>query len=311
MWGMQDGALNPEQSRIWKGMEPAIVTIVDHGIKVGPAALIDGKGLFVAASSAVHSPKVLAVQGDGKTVTLTLLNREVWTGLALLKCEKWQNAGIRPFSAPLEDEAPGSRLIVVLADGPIPAEFVSGRRSGFIEASQRLLPLSEFEFENPAEHVGTALVFCENGDFLGSLNSTLKSLAPGEQEKTLTARSIGPNPKSVAYAAGVQIVRQVIEGFRSTGHQVSFGSLGIVCETNPAGGVNVVTVVPGSAAEKGTLLVGDIILEVAGTKIHDLVDFSRAMFSQRAGNVVLIRLSRKGGILTFDVKLDRYTPVPK
>jgi S1-C subfamily serine protease len=161
--------------------------------------------------------------------------------------------------------------------------------------------------------VGTALVFGDNGEFIGALNATLGApqevkpnpLGQGLSDPARFPNIIGVGPKvgpsqlTVAYTTGAQIVKRVLNGFRSESHVVEYPTLGVMC-TDAAGnqGALIQTVVPNSPAARGGLRPGDIIVDIEGGTIRNQIDFARVMLEQEVGKEITVRI-RRGKDLMF------------
>jgi putative serine protease PepD len=281
-------------------MEPAIVTIMAGEKPLGAAALIDRSGWFVAHRKAVTAREVTGRMSDGQTIQLTVKGEDSLTQLVLLEAASWEPSRARPFFAPMSNDQAGGNLIAVLPTGPIRAECVSAR-FGVVKPSRRLVPLNEMRFEAPAEEVGTALVFSEQGALLGALSATLG--APESQTRipgnTLTNPRIlgqsqiyGPSQMTVAYTAGAQVMKRVMQGFLSPLHEVQYPTLGVMCVDTPGGGATIQQIVKDSPAAKSGFRVGDVIVDIGGTLIRNQVDFARVMLEQDIDQKVTIRVKR-------------------
>jgi S1-C subfamily serine protease len=308
----QVGRLSDKEQAVWKRMEPAIVMVLNNGKPTGPAALIDRKGLFIAHRQAVSSQRVQGRTNDGHSINLSVRSVDPITQMVLLEADQWNAERARPFSAP-QTARPGGTLLAVLATGPIRAELISTQKFGVVKPNSRLVPLSEFRFEAPAEAVGTALVFTENGEFFGSLHATLGTdEAPGRLGGNSVAATtslpripglkidMGPSALTVAYTAGPDLVRRVMEGFRSESQEVDYPTLGVFCRDNIGGGALVQKVTPGSAAAEVGIRVGDVIVDIGGNLIANQVDFARVMLNQRVGQKITIRIKRGSQTLLVD-----------
>ena len=71
----------------------------------------------------------------------------------------------------------------------------------------------------------------------------------------------------------------------------------------PAGAA-MITVTPGSAADKGGLKEGDILTAIDGTALSDGADLTAALENHTAGDTVTFTVYRNGETLTVEVKLD-------
>jgi S1-C subfamily serine protease len=181
-----------------------------------------------------------------------------------------------------------------------------------MKPSRRLVPLNEFRFEAPAEEVGTALVFGENGTLVGALNATLGNQANSQSSlignhltntgpKVLGTQQIyGPSQLTVAYTAGSQVIKRVLDGFLSPSHTVDYPTLGVMCVDTPGGGATIQQIVKSSPAAKTGFRVGDIIVDIGGKLIRNQVDFARVMLEQPIDQKVTIRIKRGQAVILLD-----------
>jgi len=300
-------------------MSPAIATLVDGDKAYAAAALIDNSGLFVASKNAIEGNTVQARLSNGDLIPLSVIARNGATGFALLKAQGWKPAAdIHPFRAPASEERKGARLFAVLGAGPIRAEFVSDGFYGVLPKSRRLVPMCEFRFEAPAEAIGSAIIVCEDGELIGALNATLRKQDSGTQQGNIQSavipqiqqfsaqsqrlqNNIGPGEMTVAYMVASDVVRQVLDGFKTSSHSVEFPSLGVLCTDTPGGGATIQKVLPGSAAEKADLRVGDVIHDIAGAQIENQIRFAKEMLKHNVGTKITIRVSRGALMIVRDV----------
>ncbi|MFZ6003972.1 MAG: S1C family serine protease [Actinomycetota bacterium] len=70
-------------------------------------------------------------------------------------------------------------------------------------------------------------------------------------------------------------------------------------------GAFVTEIVPDSAAERGGIEVGDVIIEVAGNEVETSSDVRDAVIEQEPGDEITLRVVRNGEELTIDVRLGR------
>ncbi len=302
-------------------MSPAIATLVDGDKAYAAAALIDDSGLFVASKNAIEGGTVQAKLSNGDLIQMTVIARNGATGFALLQAHGWkQTSEMHPFRAPASEERKGARLFAVLGAGPIRAEFVSDGFYGVLPKSRRLVPMCEFRFEAPAEAIGSAIIVCEDGELIGALNATLRKQDSGTQQNVLNAdnvlnqvqrigqqslrlqnNNIGPGEMTVAYMVASDVVRQVLEGFKTSSHSVEFPSLGVLCTDTPGGGATIQKVLTGSAAEKADLRIGDVIHDIAGATIENQIRFAKEMLKHNVGSKITIRVSRGSMMIIRDV----------
>lgn len=308
--------LNQRELRAWKKIEPSIVYVLDGPAVRGAAALIDGQGLFLADKSVVTDSKVTGKDSQGRTIHLILIATDKPTQLVLLKAEGWEESKAAPITLS-ESEAGSKSLIAITAVGPVRAERGISTY-GVVSPSQRYMPLSEIRLENTEPALGGALLFNLDGQFAGALNATLET-PPGQNNFTRGTNTgatgfggggnsnkimppnmkadlrsqYGPGTMATAYTIGPNVLRRVIEGFKSPSHEVHHPTIGIFCkDAVPVGGALIEIVSEGSTAEKAGLRKGDIINSINNQAVRSQFDFARIMIDQEIGNKLQIWISR-------------------
>lgn len=303
--------LTVDEVQKWRRIEPSVVYLLEGGSIRGAAALIDQKGYFVAHRSIVSQNVLQGRLPDGRTVRLRVVAGDEATQLVLLVAELWIG-GAKPVALS-SNERSGEKLFAVLPDGPIRASMSVCDKLAVLNPSRRVLSVCEIRFEDPSQVVGGALVFSQSGEFIGALNATLQSgEAPRESAltkvlggsgaselpsfaKRAASTRVGPAELTVAYTAGPDALKRVIEGFRSPSHQVSHPALGIFCRDANGGGALVDRISPDSPAFASGLMAGDVIYEMAGAPVGDQVDYARILLRQTVGARIEIKY-RRGGV---------------
>lgn len=271
-----------------EGVAPSIVAI--HARQRIPSSGIHlGGGIVAAASHTIRREEEITVLlDDGSTVPATLLGRDQTTDLAALRIEK-----SIPPAAPLGDAArlrvgqlvvavgrpgadgPTASLGAVSALGPAWRTWHGGRIDRFIR-----LDLAIYDGFS-----GGALVDAEGR--VAGLNSS--ALARG-----------------AAVALPVSTVKRVVEQIAERGH-VARGWLGVAMQPVrlPEGlvrsqdlpgdvGLVVLGVEPDGPAERGGLLVGDILVALGGEPLEDTGDVAAMLGGERVGATLSARIVRGG-----------------
>ncbi len=124
-------------------------------------------------------------------------------------------------------------------------------------------------------------------------------------------KKYGPADQNVAYAVSPLLLTRVINGFLSPTHDVRHPALGVVCkdtfDDGVPNGVAIQRVTTGSGAANAGLKVGDIILNIDGTEIRNVVDFARVMLTKEVNQKITIAIRRKDQTLPFDALVGRVT----
>lgn len=117
------------------------------------------------------------------------------------------------------------------------------------------------------------------------------------------ASQLGPADLNVAYAVSPLLLNRVVTGFLSPTHEVLHPALGAVCSDDVVNGESEGVVIRrisrGSGADKAGLRVGDILLNIEGTEIHNVVDYARIMLQQEVGHRITLAVRR--GALTMPI----------
>ena len=72
-------------SAVIRDLSPSIVMLISGGRSLGPAALIDGSGLFVASRQIVGNGGIDARLNDGRVIRLVFVTEDRMAQLALLQ----------------------------------------------------------------------------------------------------------------------------------------------------------------------------------------------------------------------------------
>lgn len=322
--GLETPQLSALETQVWQRVRPAVATLVHDGVACGTAALIDGRGLYLAHLSSVPARQLDGKLAGGNTVSMTLVGQDRSSQLVLLRADNAQAGDSRPVQLATGEVIAGSPLIAVLSTGPIRAEYVSGNRLGVLQADRRALPMCEVRFELPPDSVGGALLFTGSGEFLGAVGATLgakrdespssadmvkkalENLTSRSPKQALFGRSPGPARLTVAYAVSPDVLRRIIEGFQSPSGEVTHPALGVFCTDTPEGGALVQEVTRGSTAEQAGIRRGDIIQDIGGKLIRTQMDFATVMFRQKIGARIPIRIKRGSTTLVLDVVVGKH-----
>ncbi len=272
-----------------EGVAPTIVAI--HARQRIPSSGIHlGDGIVAAASHTIRREEEITVLlDDGRTVPATLLGRDQTTDLAALRLDKaaalpaaslGDAAALRvgqlvvAVGRPGED-GPSASLGAVSALGPTWRTWHGGRIDRFIR-----LDLAIY-----GGFSGGALLGADGR--IAGLNSS--ALARG-----------------AAVAIPASTVRRVVDQLAERGH-VARGWLGVAMQPVrlPDGlvrsqglpgdvGLVVLGVEPGGPAERGGLLVGDILVALGGEAVEDTGDVAALLGGDRVGSTLSARIVRGG-----------------
>ena len=278
-----------------KEISPCISMVMSAGIPIGPAALISSDGYFVASLASVGKGEVLLRLPTGETVMVERVSEDRMSQLALLKATG-KGFGI-PTGGEPDFSRGGAPLFAISSEGIVKVDLVSSHKLGLAGPARRMVPMCEIRFAGSPSQMRTALFF-QGRTLIGPMLTALgtveaRSDLPGIPEAGLgIAQDYGPDPMSVGFVPGPDVMMRVLDGFRSPSHHVSHPYLGVLCKDAIGIGAQVVKVIPGSSAERVGIRPGDVIIGIGSSTIRDHVDFAQAMFRQRVGERVTLLMKR-------------------
>jgi putative serine protease PepD len=94
-----------------------------------------------------------------------------------------------------------------------------------------------------------------------------------------------------------QALPDLVAGKALSGKRPGFLGIGGASRPQPSGGTLVTEVVPGSAAQKCGLQVGDAIVEFNGVKISDFEGLCNVTYGLNEGDVVKLKIRRAGQVI--------------
>ena len=106
----------------------------------------------------------------------------------------------------------------------------------------------------------------------------------------------------IGFAVPSNTVRQVVPQLKA-GTGVQHAYLGVSTAPAMSGGAEVGSVNAGSPAERAGVEVGDVVVEVDGTKVDDPTDIATAIADNKPGDRITMRVRRNGAERQLDVTL--------
>lgn len=311
----QAGGFAPSspQATAWERISRSIVLIEARGKKIGVAAMIDRKGLFLTHKAALDPAGISGRLADGKLIFLTVEAIDEPTQLALLRAEG-ELGDMTPIEVGRGDRMKGQPLIAALTSGPVRGEFVAAGRTGIIKPSLRYVPLSEIRLETPRDRLGGALTFSLEAKLVGVLGATLEPVSGGNMltqnaasavqsatRQMAQAPQFGPRGLTISYSLGTDVLQRVVDGFRSPSHKVLHPSIGAFFSDSKGKGALIREVVPNSPAAKAGIRVGDLVTSVDAEPVWNHIELAALLFRREVGSTVKIGLRR--GDETLEVQV--------
>jgi S1-C subfamily serine protease len=304
------------QSRLQSGASPLIPTGSGSGTATGSGVALDKRGYILTNAHVVEgASKVVVRFGTQDPVEATTAGRDPSTDLAVIKVDP-SKTKLAPLELGDSNKVRVGDQVIAVGN---PFGLDNTVTTGIISALQRSID-------------------APNGFSIDHVIQTDASINPGNSGGPLldaTGRVIGINAQietggtsngsvGIGFAIPIDTAKQVVPQLESTGH-VEHAYIGIT--TGPItkkqahdlhlpvmDGALVRAVSPGSPAAKagiragarassGLVGGGDLVVEVAGTRIGSPLDVSTAIATRKPGETVPIKLYRDGKLLTVSVTL--------
>jgi serine protease DegQ len=252
----------------------ASVVAVEARSRIGSSGFFIRPDLILTADHALESDDVEIVRADGEAERATVAGRDPSTDLALLRT---QNAG-----APLEFAGADALRVgaIVLA--------VARDDDGDLAATMGVLSA-----------VGAAWRTWQGGEIDRFVRPDL-SLYPrfsGSPLIDVTGRVIGLNTGGLSRRQSLTVpastIQRVVETLLTRGGRIPRGYLGVALH-GIDGGAIVLGVAAGSPAERGGVIVGDVITGIDGKKASDADDVHASLAASTPGAQIAIDVLRGG-----------------
>jgi len=252
----------------------ASVVAVEARSRIGSSGFYIRPDLILTADHALESDEVEIVRAGGESERASIVGRDPSTDLALLRTE---NAG-----APLEFAGTDAMRVgaIVLA--------VARDDDGDLAATMGVLSA-----------VGAAWRTWQGGEIDRFVRPDL-SLYPrfsGSPLIDVAGRVIGLNTGGLsrrqALTVPVSTIQRVVETLLTRGGRIPRGYLGVALHSIDGGAI-VLGVAPGSPAERGGIIVGDVITGIGGNKASDADDVHAALGGSAPGKQIAIDVLRGG-----------------
>jgi serine protease DegQ len=267
---------------------PAIVRVEARRRRPSSGMVISGGGMVIAANHAVERDEEIRVSLDGEeTRSAELVGRDAGTDLALLRVEGGGGSA-QPWSDSGETRV-GQLLLALSRPGrTVRATFgvVSAVAEGWKNpAGSRLGRYVEADLRLPPGFSGGAVV-----DGSGALVG-------------MATTGLIPGASMIVPASTVRIVAGMLEahGGIRRGY-LGIGSYPVRLQGSARDraqqevGLLIFTVEPGGPAERGGVLLGDVLLALDGSSLKGMEDLLGALSEDRVGREVVLRVLRSGEV---------------
>ncbi len=282
----QGGALQALSNGLARAVEQAAAATVRVNARrrISASGVVWSAGVVLTTDHVIEREEEITVGlPDGREVPATLSGRDPGTDLAILRAdtgnttiERGPTPGVGSLTLAVarpDTGGPQATLGVVSAVGGPARTWRGGQLDQFIRTDAVLYP--------------------------GFSGGPLVDAA---------GRAIGINSSFLARGSGiavpVEVAARVVDALLSHG-RVRRGYLGISSQqvplpggAGPAGGAAtgllVIRVEPGSAAEQGGLMVGDILTGMSGQPVADVEDLQRLLAAGAVGQATPVRVLRGG-----------------
>ncbi len=274
---------------------PAIVRVEARHWLPASGSIWSQDGILVTAHHAIEKDEAVMVGlADGRTLPASLVGRDPATDLAVLRI---QAAGLASLElAPDDSVAVGNLALAV------------GRPGKNVQASLGLVSALEGPWRTPAGGPVDRYLFADLVMYPGFSGGPLID-ATGRYLGTNTTGLLRDQVATLTPAT----VRRVVETLLAHGHMrrayLGIGSQPVRLPASLVQGVSQETgllinsVETDSPAEQGGLLVGDILIGIAGQALRQMDDLSACLNGIEPGKTAPVKLIRAGAALTLDLRL--------
>jgi S1-C subfamily serine protease len=250
------------------------VVAVEARSRIGSSGFFIRPDLILTADHALESDEVEIVRAGGTAEPATIAGRDPSTDLALLR--------VTSLGTPLEFAAPEALRVGAIALA------VARDDDGDLAASMGVISA-----------VGGAWRTWQGGDVDRFVRPDL-SLYPrfsGSPLVDVGGRVFGLNTGGLSRRQVVTVpattVQRVVDALLTRGGRIPRGYLGVALQA-VAGGAIVLGVEPGSPADRGGLIVGDIIVAIGGARIEDADDVHARLGAGTVGTELAVDVLRGG-----------------
>jgi S1-C subfamily serine protease len=250
------------------------VVAVEARSRIGSSGFFIRPDLILTADHALESDELEIVRADGTAEPATIAGRDPSTDLALLRVAK--------PGTPLEFSAPDGLRVGALALA------VARDDDGDLAASMGVISA-----------VGGAWRTWQGGeiDRFVRPDLTLYPRFSGSPLVDVGGRVLGLNTGGLSRRQVVTVpgstIQRIVDALLARGGRISRGYLGVALQAVDGGAI-VLGVEPAGPADRGGLIVGDIIVAIAGEAVEDADDVHARLGSGTVGTALPIAIRRGG-----------------
>jgi S1-C subfamily serine protease len=259
------------------------VVAVEGRSRLGSSGFFVRPGLILTADHALEHDDIDVVHPDGETERVTVAGRDASTDLALLRS---QRAGVPLAVATSQPLRVGTLVVAVARDD-----------DGDVAATMGVLSA-----------VGAAWRTWQGGHIDQFVRPDL-GLYPrfsGSPLADASGRVIGLNTSGLSRRQALTVplttIERVVDALLAGGGRLPRGYLGVALQAVDGGAI-VLGVEPNGPAANAGVIVGDVIVGIAGTTVSDADDVHAQLGSDLVGTTVGLALRRGGVPVTLQVTI--------
>ncbi|MGH2898188.1 MAG: S1C family serine protease, partial [Solirubrobacteraceae bacterium] len=274
------------------------VSVRDGGASAsGTGFVIDSNGTIVTNAHVVEGAGQVRVRFDDASagVDAEVLGRDASSDLAVLRVDPATTQNVKPLALADSDSVRVGDLAVAIG---YPLGLDRTATAGIISGVGRAIKAPNgFSIDKVIQTDAPINPGNSGGPLLDGAGRVI-----GVNSQIATAGGSGGNV-GIGFAVPSNTVRQVVPRLRAGG-AISRPYLGIQSQASTVlQGAAVAEVYPGTPADRGGVLVGDVIRKVDGQAVQAPEDISSAIEGRRPGDAITIEVQRAGGQKTLRLTL--------
>jgi S1-C subfamily serine protease len=271
----------------------------------GSAVVISPDGLMLTAAHVVAAgDRGSASFPDGRVSPFDVVGRDAFSDLAVVRGDSLGGAPLEPATLGDAERLQVGQLVVAVGS---PLGFAGSVTAGIVSGLGRSLPARAGEHTRIIDNVIQTDAALHPGNSGGALADAHANVVG------INTAVAGPGfGQGLGLAVPINTFTQSIVSQLITHGRVRRAFLGVGGGSRPlpprsaaaigqTHGFEVITVTPGSAADRAGIRIEDVIVEIDGVPVREAGDVQRLMVDQRIGTGVEVRLVRSGAVRTVRV----------